>query len=236
MHVNESAALIFKKIFFYLFIVGTWLFALQAVNIPLTLFAFLGGAVAVAVGFGAQNLLNNFISGLIILMERPFKLNDVVEIDGKIGRVVNIGARCSLLQLPTGVELLVPNSSFLEKNVLNWTHADKKVRASVRVSVAYGTSVAEVSKLLKQAAEADEGILKQPAPMVLLANFGDNALEFDLQFWAAVGVDTVELQRLASAVRFRIDELFQKAGVAMSFPQRDIHLSAAGPIPVQVIP
>ena len=215
-------------------ILSLFVFALTTVKIPLTVFAFLGGALAIGVGFGAQNLINNFISGAILLLERPIKLGDIVEVEGVRGRVVDIGARCSQIKRFDGVDLLIPNSSFLEKNVINITLEDRLTRAVVEVGVAYGSPVDEVALLLRKVAEEHLRVMRDPAPLVMFHDFGADALLFRLEFWVELttGVDP---RVVASDIRHRIDHVFREHDISIAFPQRDVHLSAGEPLPVHIV-
>lgn len=232
--VEESVAVPIEKIVYYLFLVFVFFFALTTVRIPLTIFAYFGGALAIGVGFGAQNLINNFISGLILLLERPIKVGDIVEIDGLRGRVRNIGARCSQVRLFDGVDILVPNSTFLEKNVVNWTLADRTLRFSVSVGVAYGSPTQEVARLITQAIEEHKQVLKYPEPLVLFDEFGDSALVFTAYFWLEVS-SSMDSRIVASDLRYRIQTLFREAGITIAFPQRDVHLDGLQPIQVELV-
>jgi small-conductance mechanosensitive channel len=209
------------------------LFALRIVNIPLGAFAFLGGALAIGVGFGAQNIINNFISGFILMTERPIGIGDLVEVDGVLGRVEAIGGRSTRVRTGENIHILVPNSSFLEKNIINWTLSDARIRSKVTVGVVYGSPVREVERLLLQAARESPRVLADREPFVLFREFGDNALIFEVYFWIQVRA-VIERRRIESDIRFRIDELFRQAGVVIAFPQRDVHLDAGGPIPVRL--
>ena len=124
---------------FYFLLTVAFLTALRMVQIPLTAFAFVGGALAIGVGFGSQNIVNNFISGIILLVERPIKRSDLVDVGGIFGNVEQIGLRSTRIRTGDNVHIIVPNASFLESNVVNWTHSDPKVRVSVSVGVAYGS-------------------------------------------------------------------------------------------------
>jgi potassium-dependent mechanosensitive channel len=210
------------------------LFAMYTVNIPLTVFTLFGGALAIGVGFGAQNLINNFISGLIMLLERPIKVGDIVDVDGVRGRVSTIGARCSHVRRFDGIEMLVPNSAFLEKNVTNWTLSDRLIRFSVTVGVAYGSPVRDVSKLMMMVLEEHGKILKYPEPLVLFEDFGESALVFTSYYWIELAGET-DSRIVASDIRFRIDRLFREAGISIAFPQRDIHLDGIGPVDVRIV-
>jgi small-conductance mechanosensitive channel len=210
------------------------LFALRVVNIPLTLFTFLGGAVAIGVGFGAQNLINNFISGFMVMAEQPIKIGDLIEIEGTFAMVEEVGARCTRIRTGANIHILVPNSSFLEKNIINWTLSDKEVRSQVTVGVIYGSPVREVERLMLQVAEEHQRVKKSPKPFVLFNDFGDNALIFDLYFW--INMNRIMDRRIIeSDIRFRIDELFREADIVIAFPQRDVHLDIQKPLEFRMV-
>lgn len=208
--------------------------ALNYVNIPLTIFTFLGGALALGVGFGAQNLINNFLSGLILMGEQPIRLGDIVEIEGKLGVITNIGARASRLRMFNGFDLLIPNSKFLETSVINWTLSDSKIRLQVEVGVAYGTPTHEAAALIMRAVTEHSLVLKEPEPKVLFEAFGDNALHFSVYFWIELG-PTIDGRVVMSDIRHRIDALFREAGITIAFPQRDIHLETLRPLEVCLV-
>jgi potassium-dependent mechanosensitive channel len=208
--------------------------AMASVRIPWTIFAFMGGALAIGVGFGAQTLINNFISGLILLFEQSIRAGDIVQVGGQRGRVDFIGFRNSLIRRPDGVDVLVPNSKFLESEVVNWTLTDNLVQYKIAVGVAYGSSLNKVSALLAQAAQEHPTTMKTPAPKVLLEEFGDNTLMFALVFWISLrpGVDD---SMVRSELRHRIHALLEQAGIALAFPQRDVHLDSTTPIEVKIV-
>lgn len=208
--------------------------AMATVRIPWTIFAFMGGALAIGVGFGAQTLINNFISGVILLFERSIRLGDIVEVGGQRGKVVNVGFRNSLIRRGDGVDVLVPNSKFLESEVVNWTLTDNLVRFKVTVGVAYGSPPGTVSALIAQAAREHPHLVRDPAPQVLLEEFGDNALMFALVFWLGLrpGVDDIVVR---SELRQRLLALFDEAGIVLAFPQRDVHLDAVRPLEVKLV-
>jgi potassium efflux system protein len=233
-NLDESVAIPIQKGMYYVLLVAIVFFALDTVEIPLTIFAFLGGAIAIGVGFGAQNLINNFISGLILLLERPVKVGDIVEVEDLRGRVTNIGSRCSNVHLFNGVDILVPNSSFLEKNVTNWTLSDNILRFDVSVGVAYDSSPEKVKELVEKAVHEHEKVLKFPEPLVLFEDFGDNALIFTTYFWLAI-TRFMDYRITASDLRFRIFELFHEAGITIAFPQRDVHLDSLSPVQVEMV-
>jgi potassium efflux system protein len=230
--VDVGAALAFEGLSFYLLLTLFFLLALRTVGIPLTAFTVLGGGVAIGVGFGSQNVINNFISGLILMIERPIKVGDIVEVDGTFGQVEQIGARSTRVKTFDNIHIIVPNSAFLEKNVVNWTLSDNLVRTHVDVGVAYGSPTRDVDRLIHRAL-ADHGkVLNQPDPIVLFTEFGDNALNFRAVFWLHMRL-MMDRRKIESDVRFRIDRLFREAGIAIAFPQRDVHLDTTSPLEVR---
>jgi len=234
VHMKETTSAAIEKVINYVVVFLIVLFALRVVNMPLTLFTFLGGAVAIGVGFGAQNLINNFISGFIIMAEQPIKIGDLIEIEGTFAGVEDIGARCTRIRTGANVQILVPNSSFLEKNIINWTLSDKDVRAHLTVGVIYGSPVREVERIMLAVADEHKRVKKSPEPFVLFNDFGDNSLIFDLYFW--ISMDRLMDRRIIeSDIRFRIDELFREAGIVIAFPQRDVHLDAHKPLEFRLV-
>ncbi|MEJ2656036.1 MAG: mechanosensitive ion channel, partial [Desulfobacterales bacterium] len=233
-HMKETTTAAIEKITNYIIVFLIVLFALRVVNIPLTLFTFLGGAVAIGVGFGAQNLINNFISGFIIMAEQPIKIGDLIEIEGNFAMVEEIGARCTRIRTGGNVQILVPNSSFLEKNIVNWTLSDKEVRANITVGVIYGSPVREAERILLQAADEHKRVKKAPKPFVLFNDFGDNALIFNLYFWISMN-RIMDRRIIESDIRFHVDELFRKAGIVIAFPQRDVHLDTQRPLEFRLL-
>ena len=210
------------------------IFALAWVQIPLTVFAFLGGAVAIGAGFGMQTALKNLISGLMILFERPFRPGDLIEVGSIRGRVTEIGVRSSVVRDAQGIETLIPNSTLVEQNVTNWTYTSPHVRFSVKVGVAYGSPTRRVSEILATVAGRHPRVLASPEPFVVFEDFAADALLFSLDFWVEVKPG-VEARVVAGEIRHLIDEALREAGIAIAFPQRDVHLDAARPLPVHLV-
>lgn len=222
---------VIKRIAFYLILLMVGLTALSLLGIPITVFAFATGAIAIGVGFGAQNIINNFISGWILIAERPIRVDDFIEIDGALGVVQRVGTRSTQIHRTDGVHMLVPNSKLLENTVTNWTLLDRKIRTSIRVGVEYGSNPRKVSDLLKAILSEQADVLNDPAPEFIFEDFGDNALIFDAYFWCDV-MGERSLRQIRSDIRFRISELFRENNIVIAFPQRDIHLHAGQAIPV----
>ncbi|MEN9470635.1 MAG: Mechanosensitive channel MscK precursor, partial [Verrucomicrobiota bacterium] len=227
-HLVEKLTLYALSVFFVLMV-------LQWLQIPLTIFAFLGGALAVGIGFGSQNLINNFISGLLLLLEQKINVGDLVEVDGNFGRVTDLGSRCSSIRKFDGVEILVPNSTLLEKNVVNWTLSDLMHRYDFGVGVAYGSDVELVMRTLREAIDAQPEILREPEPEVAFENFGESTLDFHVYYWLEVGTHSTHSARcVGTQLRVQINLLFNQRGIVLAFPQRDINLVAAKPIQVRL--
>ncbi len=232
--LDRPAAAVVRTLIFYVLTLTFILFALNFVDVPLTVFTVLGGALAVGVGFGSQNIVNNFISGLILLVEQPVRIGDLIQIGDLFGNVVRIGARSTQVKTGANVEIMVPNSSFLENNVVNLTLSDDNLRAHVEVGVSYGSPVREVTKLLKHAATEHGRVLKNPEPFVLFESFGDNSLVFEVHFWIRARA-VMDRRMIESDIRKRIDTLFRGASIEIAFPQRDVHLDTRTPLRVQMV-
>jgi small-conductance mechanosensitive channel len=234
LKIGPNQANLIRRWSHVIFVAVLLVFCLVSVKIPLTVFAFAGGALAIGVGFGTQNLLKNFISGIIILFERPFRVGDVLDVAGQRGKVTAIGIRSSVIQLFDHTETLIPNSALLENNLTNWTYSNGAVRFTVAVGVAYGSDTRRVAQLLADAAERHGHVQKEPKPVVLFANFGDNALAFELLYW--VDVLKHNANKVASDLRHMIAGAFAENGVVMAFPQRDIHVDTARPLQIRLLP
>ena len=232
--LRPDAAYLLQRVAFYMLLVVVIMTALGLLNVPLAAFAFVSGAVAIGVGFGAQNIINNFISGWILLMERPIRIGDFIEIDNNMGVIEHIGNRSTRILRTDGVHMMIPNSQLLERVVVNWTLVDKRIRTTVRVGVAYGSPVDLVARLIDEAVNAEPDVMKDPEPAVSFEDFGDNALIFDAYFWAEVGGERF-LREIRSSIRFRIDRLFRENGITIAFPQRDVHMNTSSPLEVRVV-
>ncbi len=199
---------------------------LDLINVPITAFAFLSGAIAIGFGFGAQNIINNFISGWILMWERPIRIGDFLEVEEAKGIVEEINTRSTRIRRVDGVHLLIPNSKLLENTVVNWTLIDTLVRTSVTVGVAYGSPARKVAELIMQATKEQQKIVMSPAPVVTFEDFGDNALMFEVTFWLD---STAEggLRVMRSNIRFRLEELFEEHNIVVAYPQRDLHIDGS---------
>lgn len=233
LNIHEGPAAAIQTLLYYVLLTSAVIFALNVINVPLTIFAVAGGAIAIGIGFGSQNIVNNFISGLILLIERPVRVGDVIQLEDVTGVVRAIGARSTRMVTGENVEIVVPNSTLLQNFVRNWTLSSNEVRSDIAVGVAYGSSVARVQEALLRAAAEHPKVLKEPAPEVLFEDFGDNALAFRLYFWLSMRRPFDRL-RVQSDLRVAVDRLFREGEVVVAFPQRDVHLDSSRPIEVRL--
>ena len=224
--VKAEVVHLIRRIFYILVIVILVITALGLLNVPLAAFAFISGALAIGVGFGAQNIINNFISGWILMWERPIRIGDWVEIGEDIGVVEEINTRSTRLKRIDGVHLLLPNSKLLEDTVINWTRVDNILRSVVRVGVSYSSDVVVVKSLLDKVVHAHEGILTKPEPQVIFEDFGDSSLVFDVYFWIDMS-EGRSLRGTRSELRFKIAKIFEENGIVIAFPQQDVHIDGS---------
>lgn len=221
LKLDQNSSNAIQKIIHYLSLVFISLMALDIANVPIRSFTVIGGALAFGLGFGSQNILSNFISGLIMMVEKPIKLGNIIEVGDQIGRVINIGARCVHLRTPTNFDVLVPNSYMLQNNIINWTLEDSSVRTSLKVKVAYYSSSRKAEELIIQAMHENENILKSPDPLVFLLSFDDNAFNFELNFWVDM-LGPVDRRMIMTQINHRIVELFREYEIALAIPQREV--------------
>ncbi|MBM5571257.1 MULTISPECIES: mechanosensitive ion channel domain-containing protein [Deefgea] len=207
--------------------------SLLIVQIPLAAFAFLGGAIAIGLGFGMQTLLKNLISGLMMLLERPFRPGDTIEVAGIRGTIVDMSVRAAVVRDVNGIDTLVPNSTFLEQNVTNWSYTTSIIRQGFQVGVAYGSDLRLVAKLLEEEVKRHGQIVADKNPEILLENFAADALTFGVYYWIDIGAGIIGRQ-VASDLRFMIEASFRKHGICIAFPQRDVHLDLTSPVRVQL--
>lgn len=202
---------------------------LEYVGIGLGAFAVLLGVIGIGIGFGLQNIANNFISGFIILFERPVKKGDFVIVGDLEGEVQRISARATTVRTRDNVSVIIPNSQFISEQVVNWSHDDPRIRIRVPVGVAYGSDTQKVERILLEAAKRHPSVLSYPRPEAQFKEFGDSSLNFELLCWtSAVRQRFV----IVSDLNKDIDRRFREEGVEIPFPQRDLHLRSAIPLPV----
>ncbi|MEN9974930.1 MAG: hypothetical protein RLZZ282_936 [Verrucomicrobiota bacterium] len=228
-HIAEAQAKTLRN--WAMIVVGGFLAiaTLALLKIPLTVFAFFGGALAIGLGFGMQTLIKNFISGIIVLAERKVRVGDMLDVDGIIGTVTEINTRSSIIRGADDVETMIPNSLFLENRVTNWTLSSSKMRRTLRVSVAYGTAPQVVMEVLTESANRHGLICKTPEAFAVFDDFGESALIFSLYFWLKLG-GTTNPMIVTSDVRLMIEKRFTELGIHIPFPHREVHLKTASPL------
>lgn len=204
----------------YFIVILGFTFALSAAGIDLGKFGLLAGALGVGIGFGLQNIVNNFISGLILVYERPLQVNDTIEVENLMGKVKRIGIRSSNVRTYDGAEVVVPNGNLISNQLINWTLSDNKRRIEIKVGTSYGSDPNEVLKILEKVAEENEDVMKEPPPRALFENFGDSSLNFRLLFWIPfdIGIGT------KSDISVAIFNKFKENNIEIPFPQVDLHV------------
>lgn len=216
--VRQSIATIVR----YVILIIGFIVIVQTAGIDLTALGLLAGAVGVGIGFGLQNITNNFISGIIILFERPIKVGDRIEVANVRGDVVKISARATTVVTNDNISIIVPNSDFISSTVTNWSHNDRMVRFNFPVGVSYKEDPANIKKLLLEVATENKGVLKNPAPDILFDEFGDSSLNFNLRVWTSQYTDRPNV--LKSQLYYSVFEKFKENNVEIPFPQRDLHI------------
>jgi small-conductance mechanosensitive channel len=202
------------------------LLALAAAGFETSQFAIVFGALGIGIGLGLQNVVNNFVSGLILMFERPIQPGDVVEVSGTSGKVRDIGMRATTLTTFEGADVVVPNGTLLSEKLINWTLSDMNRRIDVNVGVAYGSDPRKVVTLLTEVAVATPGIAHDPEPSVLFTGFGANSLDFGIRAWTNNFGDWVSIR---TEMTMRVYEALRDAGMEIPFPQQDLHLRSVSP-------
>ena len=210
----------------YALITVGFLLAVGAMGIGMDRITILLGAFGVGLGFGLQTIINNFVSGMILVFERPVQVGDSIEAGGVKGRITRIGIRSSTIRTFDGADVTLPNGTLLSDALTNWTMTDRLRRLEVSVGVAYGTDPDNVIRLLKQALAEQEGLLDQPAPMILFTGFGDSSLDFVVRAWVADNDIYVSTQ---SDLALKVNRILAENGIEIPFPQRDLHLRSVPP-------
>lgn len=220
--VTPSARVLLSKVSHIVLVVLAFLFAMSSMGIDLTALAVFGGAIGVGLGFGLQKVVSNFISGVILLLDKSIKPGDVIEISGTYGRINKLAARYTSVISRDGREHLVPNEDVITQPVINWTFSNKRVRRHLPVNVAYSSDLEKTMQLMMDAANETPRVIKNPAPRVLIKSFGDNGIDLELRLWIRDSENGVS--NIASDVYLAIWNKFNEEGVEFPFPQRDIRI------------
>jgi potassium efflux system protein len=220
-----------SRLLHYVILVFGFFVALGVLGVDLTKATILAGALGVGIGFGLQNVVNNFVSGLILLFERPVQVGDAVAIRDVAGEMQHIGIRSCVVRTWDGAEVILPNALLIADPVTNWTLSNRRRRLTLSVGVAYGTDPAVVIELLRGVATKHEGVLASPEPLLWFTGFGDSALNFEMRVWT----DRAVWGALQSELYLATYKVLSDAGVQIPFPQRDVHIDSAAPLPVRVV-
>ena len=224
--VEKGVQLSITRLVHYAIMTLGFIVLLRVLGFGLNQITILGGALGVGIGFGLQAIVNNFVSGLILLFERPIKVGDMIDVGTQVGEVKELGLRATTVQTFDNAEVVIPNSQLISSSVTNWTLAEKKVRVRIPVGVAYGTDVSTVFKILLGCAQANPSVLSNPKPSALFLAFGDSSLNFELRVWVA---DFDDRMLVLSELNQDIESEFDTAGIEIPFPQRDLHLRSIDP-------
>ena len=219
--VERGVGISINRLIQYAFVVVGVAMAFSTLGIGMQNLTVIIGALGIGIGFGLQNIVNNFASGLILLFERSIKVGDVVQINGEWGLIKNLGLRATVVETYDHSELIVPNSDLVSSQVTNWTLTDRQVRLIVPIGVAYGSDVDLVTRILLQIAQDNPFVMKFPAPVVLFQNFGASSLDFELRCWVA---DIDNRLSIKNEINREIDRLFRQSNVEIPFPQHDLHI------------
>ena len=194
--------------------------ALGALNVDLSKFNLMAGALGLGIGFGLQTVISNFVSGLILVFERPILPGDTVEVNNLLGTVNKIGVRSSSISTFDGAEVIVPNNNLIANDLINWTLSDNIRRVEVLIGTAYSSDPNEVLKILIEVANDNNDVLKEPEVRALFSEFGDNSLNFRLRFWVPYELGLV----VKSDISLAIYNKFKEIGIEIHFPQQDIYI------------
>ena len=211
---------------YFLYVIAIVLM-LEVLHVRLSILLAGSAALLVGVGFGIQQLANDIISGFIILMGRSIHVDDIIEVDGIVAKVQEIGIRTSQIETRDGIYMIIPNSMIISEKVINWTTAKSITRFRVKVGVAYGSDVELVKKLLIDCASKHQEIRKSPKPICRFVEFGNSSLDFELLFWSKY---MFRIEDVKSDLRFLIDAAFRKHGIQIPFPQRDLHIRSVSEV------
>jgi small-conductance mechanosensitive channel len=207
---------------------------LQILHIPITELTVLGGSLAIAIGIAAKDIVSNTMSGFVILLEQSIKVEDVVEIDGEIGRIKSIGIRSTIIHTEENIDIILPNSTILQSKVINWTLEDNNIITYVEVRVAYDTDVDFATDIMVQAVNKLDFIFQDPKPFVLFSDLGNSALIFRV-FFAIKIINKLQRWEKESKVRHQLFKDFKKAGIVIAFPQQDTHLDTSKPLHLRIL-
>ena len=219
--VEKGAQISIAKLVHYALVFVGFLLALMALGFEFTKLTIILSALGVGIGFGLQSAVNNFVSGLILLFERPVRVNDFIELEGKWAEIKKIGLRATTVQTLEQADVIIPNADLVTNQVTNWTLSNRRVRVAIPVGVAYGSDVSLVMETLMASAISISNVARWPEPQVLFLKFGESSLDFELRVWVEHAEERLKVK---SELHQKIDQSFREAKIEIAFPQRDLHL------------
>ncbi len=228
-NVDEGLRFTLQRINFYTLMLIGVIIAFQFIGIDLSGLAVIFGMLSVGIGFGLQNITSNFVSGIILLLERPIKIGDRVMVGDTEGDVLDINIRSTTISSLNNVSIIVPNSDFISSKVINWSHGDPKVRITIDVGVSYDSDLDLVLHTLREVADEHPNVLKRPEPDVLFLSFGDSAWNLRLRVWLP---NPKNHHKIRSELNIAIVRKFRERNIEIPFPQQDLHVRSSVPIPV----
>ncbi|HDL17558.1 MAG TPA: mechanosensitive ion channel [Bacteroidetes bacterium] len=230
--IEEGLRFTLKRITHYLIMITGMVVAFQFVGIDLSGLAVVFGFLSVGIGFGLQNITSNFVSGLILLFERPIEIGDRITIGNTEGDVTAINMRSTTVQSLDNISIIVPNSEFISSQVVNWSHGDPKVRMVVKVGVSYNSDLSTINQALTEVALSNANVLKKPKPKIIFNGFGDSAWNMELWIWLGSPRNYYQIR---SEINRDIITKFRKYRIEIPFPQTDLHVRSPLPVPFQSV-
>ena len=218
-HLEQGKAYAIVQIAKYFVYIIAIILALDSIGVKITVLLAGSTALLVGLGLGLQDAFKDLVAGIVLLTERSITAGDIVEVDGIVGKVQEIGLRTTQVRTRDDIEMLIPNQRLINNHIINWSRSNKKTRFAVEVGVAYGSDTRLVEKILKDVAAKHPSVLKSPEPYVFFNNFGDSSLEFKLLFFSNL---LFRIERVESELRFEIDQAFREHRITIAFPQMDV--------------
>ena len=228
LHIDDGIKYTLERVIYYTLTILGVIVAFQFIGIDLSGLAFIFGLLSVGIGFGLQNVTSNFVSGLILLFERPIKIGDRVTVGDTEGDVLAINMRSTTIQSLNNIAIIVPNSEFISQKVTNWSYGDKKIRLDIDVGVSYLSDLDAVLRCLREVALENDTVLKKPEPAVLFIGFSDSSWNMQLRCWI---VDPKQHWTIRSEINCSIIHKFRENSIEIPYPQRDLHLRSSIAVP-----
>lgn len=220
-HIDKRRSKAIYQLFKYFFWSVGIVSCLEVIGIDVTIFIAGSAALLVGLGFGIQSIFNDIVSGIILLFEGTVSVEDVIEVDGLVGRVASIDLRTSKILTRDNIMIVVPNSKLISENVINWSHNREIARFDIKIGVAYGSDLALVKSILEQAASQHPEVSSTDDIDARFIDFGESSLDFELLFYS---FEMFRIEKIKSDIRFEIDRAFREHGISIPFPQRDLHI------------